>query len=130
MSRVSEGEKLSSVTVTVNGRTYKMACDEGEERHLLGLAAHVNGHVETIMEEVGQVGDTRLLLMAAITVADELNEAHKRIATLENEVQKVKGARDAATGQYQDAQQAAARALDAAVTRIEDVTRQINGNRR
>ena len=127
---MSQGEKLSSVTVTVNGRTYKMACNEGEERHLLGLAAHVNSHVEKIMEEVGQVGDTRLLLMAAITIADEVNDAHRRIAALETEVQKMKSARDTAATQYEESQEETARALNAAAQRVEDITKQLNGARR
>ena len=50
----------------VNGRAYTIACDDGEEDHLRELAAHVDAKVREVMETVGQVGDQRLLLMAAL----------------------------------------------------------------
>lgn len=121
---------MSSVTVTVNGRTYKIACDDGQERHLLGLAEHVNAQVETLKTTVGQVGDTRLLLMAAIMVTDELAEAKRRIGAIEAELQRLKGQRDAAAGEFQEAREAAARSLDAAARRIAAVTSGLNDSKR
>lgn len=121
---------MSSVTVTVNGRTYKIACDDGQEKHLLGLAAHVNEHVEKLKSGVGQVGDTRLLLMAAIMIADELAESRRRIDAIDAELQRLKGARDTAAGQFQAAQDAVARTLHAAAQRVEDMTAMLDGNRR
>ncbi|HKD46570.1 MAG TPA: cell division protein ZapA [Rhizomicrobium sp.] len=59
------------VNVMVNGRTYTIACDEGEEDHLRELAATVDAKAREVLSSVGQVGDARLLLMAAILIADE-----------------------------------------------------------
>jgi cell division protein ZapA len=59
------------VNVMVNGRAYTIACDEGEEDHLRELAAMVDTKAREVLSSVGQVGDARLLLMAAILIADE-----------------------------------------------------------
>lgn len=118
---------MSEVTVTVNGRTYKMSCDPGQEQHLLGLAEQVSAHVEELTASVGQVGDTRLLLMAAIMVADELAEAKRRIASLEDDIRHMKGAREAAAAQFQESQRSITRTLDAAAQRIETMAQRLNG---
>lgn len=116
---------MSEVTVTVNGRSYKMSCDDGQERHLLALAEHVGRHVETLKEHVGQVGDTRLLLMAAIMVADELGEANRRIDSLEEEVRQLSAAHDSAAARIREIQEAAARNLDIAAERIEEMAERL-----
>ena len=59
------------VNVMVNNRAYTIACDDGEEEHLRALAATVDAKTREVLSSVGQVGDTRLLLMAALLIADE-----------------------------------------------------------
>lgn len=59
------------VNVMVNNKAYTIACDDGEEDHLRQLAATVDGKVRELLSSVGNVGDTRLLLMAALLIADE-----------------------------------------------------------
>lgn len=59
------------VNVMVNSRAYTIACDDGEEDHLRELAATVDAKTREVLSSVGQVGDTRLLLMAALLIADE-----------------------------------------------------------
>lgn len=117
---------MSEVTVTINGRTYKMSCDDGQERHLLGLAEHVGRHVESLKESVGQVGDTRLLLMAAIMVTDELQEAGRRIDGLEKEIQRLTAEQDSASERFQEFKENAARSLDSAAERIEEMAEKLN----
>ncbi len=65
---------MGQVSVTLNGRTYRLRCGDGEEERLLTVVAHVRGHVETLIAEHGQIGDDRLLLMAGIMITDELFE--------------------------------------------------------
>src|ERR1700689_49986 len=69
------------VNVMVNSRAYTIACDEGEEEHLKELAAHVDSKVRELLGSVGQVGDQRLLLMAAVLITDELFEAPRRASS-------------------------------------------------
>jgi len=54
------------VNVMVNSRAYTIACDDGEEEHLKELAAHVDAKAREVLGSVGQVGDARMLLMAAL----------------------------------------------------------------
>lgn len=74
---------MGQVTVTVNGRTYRLQCGDGEERRLIELATHVGNRIDGLAAEFGQVGDDRLLLMTALLVADELWDARERLAQLE-----------------------------------------------
>lgn len=90
---------MGQVAVTLNGRTYRLQCGDGEEERLLALAAHVRDRLETLTAEFGQAGDERLLLMAALLTADELLEARDRIAELERDFEMVTAPNsDKATG--------------------------------
>lgn len=77
---------MPEVNVEINGRKYRMACEEGQQQHLLGLAERFNNQVEALKGAVGEIGDNRLTVMAGIAVVDELAEAEKRIKALESEV--------------------------------------------
>ena len=65
---------MAQVDVTVNNRAYKIACDDGQEEHLTRLAEYVDRRVQELVSAVGQVGDSRLLVMASLLIADELSE--------------------------------------------------------
>jgi cell division protein ZapA len=69
---------MGQVTVTLNSRTYRLACGDGEEARLQALAAHVKVKVDALAAQFGQVGEERLLLMAALLVTDELFDARER----------------------------------------------------
>ena len=73
---------MGQVSVTLNGRTYRLECGEGEEAHLIALAEYLGSHVETMKQKFGQVGDDRLILMAALMVTDELWELRRQIQEL------------------------------------------------
>lgn len=77
---------MPEVNVEINGRKYRMACEEGQQQHLIGLAERFNTHVEALKGAVGEIGDNRLTVMAGIAVVDELAEAERRIKALETEV--------------------------------------------
>jgi len=63
---------MGQVAVTLNGRSYRLECNEGEEAHLAELAEYVGTHVDEMRRKFGQVGDDRLILMASLFVTDEL----------------------------------------------------------
>lgn len=73
---------MGQVSFDVNGRTYRLACRDGEEARVLELADHVNRKVERLSQEFGQIAPERLMLMAAILTADELWEAREQLADL------------------------------------------------
>lgn len=66
----------------MNGRSYKIGCDAGEEERILDLAQYLDGRVADLAGRVGQVGDERLLLMTALVLADDLAEAVAELETL------------------------------------------------
>ncbi len=70
---------MAQVTVSINRREYRIACDEGEEEHLSELARFVDKRVGELVEAVGQIGDTRLMVMASLLIADELADANDEI---------------------------------------------------
>ena len=67
------------VKVNVNGQDYQVACEEGQEVHLGNMADYVSKRVEQLAEDVGQVGDARLILMASLMIADELSDVMDEI---------------------------------------------------
>lgn len=77
---------MPEVNVEINGRKYRMACEEGQQQHLIGLAQRFDVHVEQLKGVVGEIGDNRLTVMAGIAVVDELAEAELRIKALESDV--------------------------------------------
>lgn len=73
---------MAQVAVTINGRSYRIACDDGQEEHLQRLAKFVDKKVSELVASVGQIGDTRLLVMASLLVADELSDAYAEVERL------------------------------------------------
>src|SRR5216684_8630407 len=78
---------MNHINVSINGRQYRMACEEGQEVRLLKLAESLESRVEELRGKFGEIGDARLTVMAALTVCDELLDASQRIRALEEEVE-------------------------------------------
>ena len=75
---------MAELTVTINGRNYTVACEEGQEEHIGRLAGYVKVRVDELVESMGQIGDARLLLMASLLVSDELSDAYAELATAQS----------------------------------------------
>lgn len=117
---------MAQVSVTINGRQFRMACEDGQEGHLMELARELDSRISGLRAKFGEIGDTRLTVMAAITVADELAEAGLRVKRLEEELAALEGARAAASERNKSAQASVAAALSAAAERIEGITKKLN----
>ena len=117
---------MSHVNVTINGRQYRMACEEGQEARLLKLAESLESRIESLRGKFGEIGDARLTVMAALTVCDELLDAGQRIRGLEEELETLRGVRVAAADRARATQTAVANALNAAADRIERTTQVLN----
>ncbi len=87
---------MPQITVTIDGKTYRMACDEGQEEHLAMLAERFDRYITHLRGAFGEIGDQRLTVMAGIMVVDELNEVQKRIKGLEAEIETLRKTRDEA----------------------------------
>jgi cell division protein ZapA len=103
---------MTHVNVTINGRQYRMACEEGQETRLLRLADSLESRVTNLRGKFGEIGDARLTVMAALMVADELVDANQQIRALQEELMAL--------------QTAVAAALNAAAERIEKTTQILN----
>ncbi len=119
---------MSQVSVTINGRQFRMSCEDGQEGHLMNLARDLDTRIEGLRKKFGEIGDTRLTVMAALTLADALAETGQRIKRLEDEVAAMQMARANSAERAKTAQAAVAAALNAAAERIEIITRKLNGS--
>ena len=117
---------MAHVSVTIDGRQYRMACEDGQETHLMGLAEDLDRRIEGLRRRFGEIGDTRLIVMAALTVADELVEIGQRLRQTEAELATLRDTRSASVEHSQVAQAAIASSLHAAAERIERVTKTLN----
>ncbi|HWZ07183.1 MAG TPA: cell division protein ZapA [Bradyrhizobium sp.] len=117
---------MSHINVTINGRQYRMACEEGQEVRLLKLAESFEARIGSLRGKFGEIGDARLTVMAALTVCDELLDANNRIRALEDELVALRDVRVAASDRAKATQIAVANALNAAAERIEKTTQVLN----
>ena len=81
---------MSQVSVVIDGKTFRMACEDGQEAHLEALGRHLDGRIGEMRKAFGEICALRLVVMAAITITDEFFEARKRGEALSGEVQSVK----------------------------------------
>ncbi len=73
---------MSQVEITINGRQYRVACEDGQESHLTNLASYFDGKMTSLIDEVGQIGDTSLMVMAGLLIADELSDVNQELVDL------------------------------------------------
>ncbi len=114
------------VNVMVNGRAYTIACDDGEEDHLRELAGIVDEKAREVLGSVGQVGDTRLLLMAALLIADEHHAAAAQLTASTKAVDVLSDVRGALENRAEEAESVAADALELAAKQVEDIAARLN----
>ena len=117
---------MNHINVTINGRQYRMACEEGQEARLVRLAEALESKVESLRGKFGEIGDQRLTVMAALTACDELLDANARLEKLEQELASLRDVRVAAGDRARATQVAVANALNAAAERIEKTTQVLN----
>src|SRR5204863_5605429 len=100
------GTLMSHINVTINGRQYRMACEEGQEARLLQLAEGFEARIGELRGKFGEIGDSRLTVMAALTVTDELLDAEARIRMLEEEIAALRNVRVTASDRVRATQAA------------------------
>ncbi|TCV74749.1 cell division protein ZapA [Neorhizobium sp. R1-B] len=118
---------MAQVTVTIDGKAYRMACEEGQEDHLTDLAERFDRYVGHLKSQFGEIGDLRITVMAGIMIMDELSETNRRIAALEAEVASLKTNSDGVLENQRQNEQVVVSALGELATRLESLTAKLNG---
>ena len=111
---------MAQVTVTIDGKAYRMACEEGQENHLSELADKFDRYVSHLKTQFGEIGDLRITVMAGIMVMDELSDVGRRLAKVEGELNRINQNRD-------DDRAATARTEEMLATMLEELTARIQG---
>jgi cell division protein ZapA len=117
---------MAQVNATIAGRQFRLACEDGQEDHLQLLAKDLDERIAQLRAKFGEIGDTRLTVMAALMVADELAETTRRLRRLEEETAALQDARVVASDRAKAASAAVVNAFNSAAERIEGITKKLN----
>lgn len=120
---------MAQVTVTIDGRQYRMACDPGQEEHLIDLAGRFDRYVTHLKSSFGEIGDQRLTVMAGIMVMDELSELQKRVHGMESEIATLRKTRDDALVKADSNDAALTGALSTLAERMEGLATRLTADR-
>ena len=110
---------MAQVTIEVNGRPYTVGCEDGQEPHLTELSRLFDRQVRQVSQEVGQLGETRLFLMGALLLADELADTRQRLAIAQADLARLQSDVARIEGR-------AAVALDTAARKVEAITAKVS----
>ena len=105
---------MAQLAIEINGRPYTVGCEDGQEPHLLEIAKLFDKYVRQVGQDVGQLGETRLFLMGALLLADELSDIKLRFAHTQAELTRLQGAQSSV-------ERRAVEALEAAAAKIESL---------
>jgi cell division protein ZapA len=123
---------MAEVTVTIAGRNYRMACDDGQEPHLTQLGDLVDQKIADMRASFGEIGDMRLTVMASIVIADELAETKSRILALEEKLERLRKADSSTLAATEHETAEAAELIDHLAERLEilgaDLRSRLRGN--
>ena len=118
---------MAQVTVTIDGKAYRMACEEGQEQHLTDLATRFDNYVTHLKSQFGEIGDLRITVLASIMIMDELSELTRRVSSLESELETLRASRETITAATARTEENLAAALMEVTTRIQAIADKLNG---
>lgn len=117
---------MAQVNATIAGRQFRLACEDGQEEHLQILAKEIDQRIIDLRRKFGEIGDTRLTVMAALMLADQLDEANQKARRLDEEIAALQDARLVSADRAKAASDAVVGAFNSAAERIETITRKLN----
>ena len=110
---------MAQVNLTVNGRIYRMACEDGEEDHVTQLGARFDGAIDELRGALGEIGDQRLMVMAGILMTDRLDDAERRLARFEQDLREQRSRGLDSLARYEGVEENFVAHLEAAAERLE-----------
>lgn len=117
---------MAQVTVTIDGKAYRMACEEGQEAHLTDLATRFDRYVSHLKDQFGEIGDLRVTVMAGIMIMDEVADLTRKVAGLEGELDALRGNRDTVLAASAQTEEALAGVLDEVAMSIRGITEKLS----
>ncbi len=96
---------MAQVSVQIDGKAFRMACEDGQEAHLETLAAELDSRIKLARASFGEIGDLRLTVMAALMLCDDLSETRKAVQQAQTRLDEEKqgeNSRDLAVAQAMD----------------------------
>jgi cell division protein ZapA len=110
---------MAQVSITVNGRVYRLACEDGEEEHVTQLGIRFNGAIDELRGALGEIGDQRLMVMAGILMTDRLDDVERRLKRGEGEIRDLKEGRLDAASRFEGIEENFVSSLERVAERIE-----------
>ena len=80
---------MANVSIKFNGKEFLLSCDDGQEEHLEELALYLNEKFKNLKNSLGNIGESKLLLITSITILDEYYETKKKIDSQKNEIKNI-----------------------------------------
>ncbi len=117
---------MGQVSVEINGRNYRMACDDGEEEHVAELGARLDACVKDLRDSFGEIGDQRLTVMAAMMMTDQLFEAEQKLESYGSELERLRQSDQSAAAQLEQQEQKLVLKVEEAAERIEALAKGLN----
>ncbi|MEP0519530.1 MAG: cell division protein ZapA [Hyphomicrobiales bacterium] len=118
---------MAQITVNINGRNYRMACEDGQEAHLQQLAGQFDDTVKQLRTSFGEIGDQRLTVMAGVMGQDEVFELRNKVAALEQELAGLRTMRDQAMERIQQTESQLTTQIDEATRLINELAERLGG---
>ncbi|MFK7901415.1 MAG: cell division protein ZapA [Nitratireductor sp.] len=117
---------MASVTVLINGKNYRMACDEGQEPHLISLAEKLDSYAQQLKGSFGEIGDQRLTVMAGIMVTDELVEREAKIKKLEAKITLLEESNSTVANELTTSESTAAKQINEIADKVTSIVSKLN----
>mgnify|MGYP000185399640 FL=1 len=78
---------MANVNIKFNGKEFLLSCDDGQEEHLEELLTHINEKFSNLKNDLGNIGENKLLLITSVQIMDEYFETKKKVEQKKNELQ-------------------------------------------
>ena len=114
---------MAQVTVTIAGKIFRIACDDGQEPHLESLAHELDGRIGDMRKAFGEIGDNRLTVMAAISFLDEREDVKLRVAELEAELADLRARTERIDAMVAESEDEIAKALNDVAAKLQTLAR-------
>ena len=78
---------MANVNIKFNGKDFLLSCDDGQEEHLEELLTHINEKFSNLKNDLGNIGENKLLLITSVQIMDEYFETKKKVEQKKTELQ-------------------------------------------